>query len=114
MNFSIFTNFFEKFRGINYGLQPVRCPRGGLSCARRAAGCAPVGPPVGPPMGAVFRLKILFFIFFYQLFRKIPWNYGMQPVRCPRGGLLCARRAAGCAPVGPPVGLPLGAVFLIF
>ena len=68
MNFSIFTNFFKKFRGINYGLQPVRCPRGGLSCARRAAGCAPVGspvgPPVGPPMGAVFRLKILFLYFF--------------------------------------------------
>ena len=89
-----------------------RCPRGGQSCARRAAGRAPVGPPLGPPLGAVYRLKILFFYFFTNFFAKFRGiNYGMQPVRCPRGGLLCARRAAGCAPVGPPVGPPLGAVF---
>ena len=51
--YPFFTNFLAKFRGNNYGVQPVRCLRGVLSCARRAAGRAPVGPPVGQPVGQI-------------------------------------------------------------
>ena len=56
-----FLLIFRKLFELEHWNLVWRCPRGGLSCTRRAAGRAPAGPPVGPLLRAVFRLKILFF-----------------------------------------------------
>ena len=91
----------------------LQVPRGGLSWARRAAGCAPVGPPVGPPLGAVFRLKILFFSFFcsylgkYSIYNIEIWYGGAPGVACHAPVERPDVRPSG-RPWGRPWGLFLG------